>query len=387
MAVNLMSMEDLFYGPPEPTYILPTPEEAPPLRYMEREMREREPPRRYIEREIKEREYIEPPRRSYTPEPPRRSYTRVTPPRRSYSPEPIRRLYKPEPPRRLYSPEPIRQLYRPEPPRPMVHFVEPRSPAVVRNEIRPIERLARVHTVPEPVAQRAPLEEIRKVVEVPVPVRVEVPVPVPSPPQVIERIVHVPAPALPPPVEVVRERSISPPIQRPVVYHPIQLKVPMCCEKCAKKVKDRLLDLEGVEDVVTDQFNQRVTVYGHVDPERVLNRVKHVKKRSAFWDMTVDYSKEYRQFREAQEGAARADQARARAAKAQAVATQQAKAMVAPAPATAVVVDLPQERHGPKVRAILPGKKERAMPYAVSSRAHSRRFVSPPRAYRQEFSH
>jgi copper chaperone CopZ len=174
---------------------------------------------------------------------------------------------------------------------------------------------------------------------------------------------------------------------------PIELKVPMCCEKCAKKVKDRLLDLEGVENVVTDQYNQKVIVYGHADPQRVLNRVKLVKKRSVFWDLTVDYSKEYRRFREAQAEAARADSARAEAAEAEAHAKAvetHAKAMVASSSAAApitVVVNLPQEQHGPKVTAILPDERERAMPYAVSSWAHSHRYVSPPKAYRQEFYH
>ena len=177
---------------------------------------------------------------------------------------------------------------------------------------------------------------------------------------------------------------------------PIELKVPMCCEKCAKKVKDRLLDLEGVENVVTDQYNQKVVVYGHADPERVLNRVKLVKKRSAFWDLTVDYSKEYRRFREAQAEAARAHAARAEAAKAEARAKaeahakaveSQAKAMAAPAAPITTVVNLPQERHGPKVTAILPGDQEGAMPYVANPRVRSHLYVSPPKAYRQELHH
>jgi hypothetical protein len=148
----------LFYGPPETTWILPTPDEAPP--------------RRYIEREIREREIIEQPRR----------------------------------------------LYDPEPPRPVARYIEPPKAPVVDRDIRPIERLARVHTVPEPVAASAPHEEIRKVVEVPVPIPVEVPVPVEAPPRVVERIVHVPAPEPPRPVEVVK-RSVAPPVQRPVIHH------------------------------------------------------------------------------------------------------------------------------------------------------------------------
>jgi hypothetical protein len=48
-----------------------------------------------------------------------------------------------------------------------------------------------------------------------------------------------------------------------------------------------------VESVITDQYNQKVVVTGNVDPARVLNRVKHIKKRSVFWDQTVDYSQAY----------------------------------------------------------------------------------------------
>jgi len=158
----------------------------------------------------------------------------------------------------------------------------------------------------------------------------------------------------------------------PVVLQPIELKVPMCCEKCAKKVKDRLLDLEGVKDVVIDQYNQKVTVYGPADPARVLNRVKLVKKRSAFWDLTVDYSENYRRYRAALAEAAEADAARAAKAKSQAQ-------LVAPS-RSEVVVQLPQGRDDPPVTAILPER----LPYVANSRVHSVRYVSPPRAYREE---
>jgi hypothetical protein len=38
-----------------------------------------------------------------------------------------------------------------------------------------------------------------------------------------------------------------------------------------------------VEGVLCDQSNQRVTVKGNVQPQRVLKRVKKIKKRSDFW--------------------------------------------------------------------------------------------------------
>lgn len=168
-----------------------------------------------------------------------------------------------------------------------------------------------------------------------------------------------------------------------VVVQPIELKVPMCCEKCAKKVKDRLLDLEGVTDVVTDQYNQKVIVYGDADPARVLNRVKHVKKRSTFWDLTVDYTENYRRYRAAQaEAAAWAEES----ARAKVAAESQAKLLRPVVPPSTVVVQLPQERNGPAVTAILPERKH-ATPYVANSRIHSVRYVSPPKAYLREFFH
>lgn len=166
------------------------------------------------------------------------------------------------------------------------------------------------------------------------------------------------------------------------MLQPIELKVPMCCEKCAKKVKDRLEDLEGVENVITDQYNQKVTVFGDVEPGRVLNRVKLVKKRSAFWDMAVDYSENYRRYR-----AAVAEQARKEAARAAERAAQEAEAAKAAklvhTRAPPVVVQMAPDRHGPAVTAILP--PDRPMPYMAHHQMGNVRYVSPPRmAYRQD---
>lgn len=359
---NLMSMEDLFYGPTESTWILP---ERP--RYRERQ---------------------------YDDSPPRRRYMEPLRPVERY-------MHHARPP---VDPElrPVERRPRAMPPPPM-------------EDLRPVERLsARVHTVPEPVPVNVP-EEIRKVVEVPVPSAVPPPtqvimatapapppptqviMPAPAPPtQVITAPpppIEVVAPAPPPPVQVVapappvaKPRSVSPP--RAIIHHPIEMKVPMCCEKCAKKVKERLLQMEGVENVITDQYNQKVTVHGRVDPSRVIERVKRVKKRSAFWDMTVDYSENYRRARAAEDAAIARESAKAATVKAEQVA--EAKAMAAPiAPPPNVVVKLPQEPHGPQVTAILPPQpqQERILPYAVNSNVHSQRYVSPPKAYRQEFFH
>jgi copper chaperone CopZ len=52
------------------------------------------------------------------------------------------------------------------------------------------------------------------------------------------------------------------------------LKVPMCCDKCEEKVREELNELPGVQTIVCDQSNQKVTVIGHVDPILALKQVK-----------------------------------------------------------------------------------------------------------------
>lgn len=64
----------------------------------------------------------------------------------------------------------------------------------------------------------------------------------------------------------------------------VELTVPMCCEKCQEKVKEAVEEVEGVKNVICDQYNQRVTVTGFVDPLKLLRRVKKVKKRSTFFN-------------------------------------------------------------------------------------------------------
>ena len=54
-----------------------------------------------------------------------------------------------------------------------------------------------------------------------------------------------------------------------------------------EKVRKTLEDLEGVRDVMLDQYRQLVTIYGDVDPEKALRRVRRVKKKSKFWRMAT----------------------------------------------------------------------------------------------------
>jgi len=57
----------------------------------------------------------------------------------------------------------------------------------------------------------------------------------------------------------------------------LELKVPMCCDKCEEKVKEELEELNGVRSVICDRYNQRVTIIGFVDPLQALKQVKKAK--------------------------------------------------------------------------------------------------------------
>jgi copper chaperone CopZ len=64
----------------------------------------------------------------------------------------------------------------------------------------------------------------------------------------------------------------------------VELMVPMCCTKCEAQVRAVLMAMEGVRDVVTDPYTQRVIVTGYaVDPMRALRQVKHVNENAALW--------------------------------------------------------------------------------------------------------
>ncbi|CAN5963866.1 unnamed protein product [Sphagnum jensenii] len=97
---------------------------------------------------------------------------------------------------------------------------------------------------------------------------------------------------LPPPYTETRYKA--PGVAAATHYRPsvVEMIVPMCCTKCEEKVKESLLEMEGVEQVKTDQYNHRVTVTGFVDPIRVLKRVKKIKRGSDFmpWRMHYQHS-------------------------------------------------------------------------------------------------
>lgn len=61
------------------------------------------------------------------------------------------------------------------------------------------------------------------------------------------------------------------------------LVVPMCCASCEDQVRDALLALGSVRDILCDAPNQRVTVTGCLDPAQALKQVRRVNKGATFW--------------------------------------------------------------------------------------------------------
>jgi len=60
----------------------------------------------------------------------------------------------------------------------------------------------------------------------------------------------------------------------------MEMSVPLCCDNCEKKVRETLEEMNGVKDVDTDRYSNRVTVTGMVDPMKALRRVRKVKPKS-----------------------------------------------------------------------------------------------------------
>jgi hypothetical protein len=169
----------------------------------------------------------------------------------------------------------------------------------------------------------------------------------------------------------------------------------------------------GVENVITDQYNQKVVVTGNVDPARVLNRVKQIKKRSVFWDQTVDYSQAYVRKQKERElamiQAKKQQQAESAAAAKRDTDKGPNVTVILPehdksrmpyqtsAPASGdggkgpnVTVILPESKppQGPNVQVILPPESDatRRMDYqSDQARVHAERYESRVRGHSQEF--
>jgi copper chaperone CopZ len=231
------------------------------------------------------------------------------------------------------------------------------------------------HLVEEPVPEKAPEQVIVVVAEEPAAPVAEIVHPQPEPEPVAATPEPVPEVVLqapieeeaPPPLEempldpvpviVVPQEEPPAPIVLPYIPPPpMELRVPMCCEKCVKKVKDRIKSMPGVQAVIADQYNQKVIVTGNADPALVLSYVKKAKKRSQFWDENVNYSQNYQNYIDLlDEDKKRADIARAQAVEAEEAAIAHAYLQSQMNIGVQnVIVQLPKEENGPNVTVILP---------------------------------
>ncbi|KAK4804958.1 hypothetical protein SAY86_004775 [Trapa natans] len=63
----------------------------------------------------------------------------------------------------------------------------------------------------------------------------------------------------------------------------VEIKVKMDCDGCERRVRNAVSTMKGVKTVEINRKQSQVTVNGHVDPNKVLKRVKKLGKRAEFW--------------------------------------------------------------------------------------------------------
>ncbi|KAI0495330.1 heavy metal-associated isoprenylated plant protein 23 [Dendrobium catenatum] len=63
----------------------------------------------------------------------------------------------------------------------------------------------------------------------------------------------------------------------------VELKVRMDCEGCELKVKKVLSSMKGVKSVHINMKQQKVTVTGYVEPNKVLKKVQSTGKKAEIW--------------------------------------------------------------------------------------------------------
>ncbi|GAY54675.1 hypothetical protein CUMW_158610, partial [Citrus unshiu] len=63
----------------------------------------------------------------------------------------------------------------------------------------------------------------------------------------------------------------------------IEIKVKMDCDGCERRVRHAVSSMKGAKSVEVNRKQSRVTVTGHVDPNKVLKKVRSTGKRAEFW--------------------------------------------------------------------------------------------------------
>ncbi|KAF3626039.1 Heavy metal-associated isoprenylated plant protein 26 [Capsicum annuum] len=67
------------------------------------------------------------------------------------------------------------------------------------------------------------------------------------------------------------------------LFHTVELKVRMDCDGCELKVKKALSSLSGVKSVEINRKQQKVTVTGYVEANKVLKKAKSTGKKAEIW--------------------------------------------------------------------------------------------------------
>lgn len=75
-------------------------------------------------------------------------------------------------------------------------------------------------------------------------------------------------------------------------FNTVELKMRMDCDGCELKVRNTLARMRGVESVEINRKQQKVTVQGFVEPQRVLRRAQSTGKRTEMWPY-VPYTNPY----------------------------------------------------------------------------------------------
>lgn len=71
--------------------------------------------------------------------------------------------------------------------------------------------------------------------------------------------------------------------RRKKTYQTVELKTRMDCDGCELKVKKALSYMKGVQSVEINRKQNKVTVNGYVEPNKVLKRVQSTGKKAEIW--------------------------------------------------------------------------------------------------------
>ncbi|PKA63512.1 Heavy metal-associated isoprenylated plant protein 26 [Apostasia shenzhenica] len=63
----------------------------------------------------------------------------------------------------------------------------------------------------------------------------------------------------------------------------VEIKVKMDCDGCERRVKNAVSSIKGITSMEVNRKQSRVTVTGHVEPRKVLRKVKSIGKKAEMW--------------------------------------------------------------------------------------------------------